>query len=646
MKISFENICTEFSRFYGIRKMNSEGQKRLFPVRGILITIVVGMILIAVPALAGAKQIKNTHTIIVGTELDYPPYSFLDEEGKPSGYNVELTRAIAEVMGLNVEIQIGPWGDIRHGLGTGKVGLISGMYYSKERDKSVDFSSPYTIVHHAIFARRDSPKIKSEADLRGREIIVMRGDIMHDYVLTKGLSKSPVPVDTPAEALRLLASGKYDYALTAKLPGLYWVKKLGLSNIEIVGPLMRPSAYCYAVKEGNTELLGRFNEGLAIIKETGQIKEIYDKWLGVLEPRGIPKGTILKYGGLSLLALLLILAGSVVWFRTLRSQVAQRTAELEKEINERKQAENELKDSEERYRALFDRSFELVYLCDFEGNFIDANNATLELLGYTKDDIKSMNFASFLDEDQLSGALETVEEILKTGSQRELAEYKLSRRNGEYIYVESKGAVIYREGEPYAIQGIARDITQRKRAEEALQESEKKLRIRNRIANIFLTFSDDKMYGEILGMVLEAMKSKYGVFGYIDENSALVCPSMTRDIWDQCQIPDKDVVFPRDTWGGIWGRALIEKTSIYSNESFKVPEGHVPVKRALDVPIIYQGEVIGNFLVGNKETNYVERDQELLEEISEYIAPVLSARLQRDKEEKDRKSVEKDLRKK
>jgi signal transduction histidine kinase/CheY-like chemotaxis protein len=194
-------------------------------------------------------------------------------------------------------------------------------------------------------------------------------------------------------------------------------------------------------------------------------------------------------------------------------------------------------------------------------------------------------------------------------------------------------------------ENLARDIIERETAEKELQESEKKLRIRNRIANVFLTIPDDKMYGEILGIVLEAMKSKYGVFGYIGENGALVCPSLTRDIWDQCQIPDKDIVFPRDTWDGIWGKALIEKTALYSNESFKVPEGHVPVMRALDVPIIYQEEAIGNLLVGNKETNYVERDQELLEEISEYIAPVLSARLQRDKEEKDRKRVEKDLRK-
>ncbi|MFH1951974.1 MAG: PAS domain S-box protein, partial [Pseudomonadota bacterium] len=146
-----------------------------------------------------------------------------------------------------------------------------------------------------------------------------------------------------------------------------------------------------------------------------------------------------------------------------------------KDIMEQKLAEEALRESEERYKALFERSLELVYLCDFEGNFIDANDAALELLGYTKDDIKSLNFGSLLTDDQLPLVVDTAEEILKTGSQKEVAEYKLRRKDGEYVYVESMGAIIYRKGKPYAIQGIARNITDRKQADETLRTSEAQL---------------------------------------------------------------------------------------------------------------------------------------------------------------------------
>ncbi|MDY6791879.1 MAG: PAS domain S-box protein [Thermodesulfobacteriota bacterium] len=179
-----------------------------------------------------------------------------------------------------------------------------------------------------------------------------------------------------------------------------------------------------------------------------------------------------------------------------------------------------------------------------------------------------------------------------------------------------------------------KDVSDRKRAQDALRRSELELNIRNRIAHVFLTVPDDEMYAKVLDVVLEAMESKFGIFGYIDEQGSLVCPSMTREIWDQCQVPDKDIQFPPDQWGGLWGRAMVDKKSLYSNQSLNVPQGHIPIARALDVPIIHQDELIGNFLVGNKKTDYDENDKRLLESICDYIAPVLNARLQRDREVK------------
>src|SRR5665648_1287818 len=100
---------------------------------------------------------------------------------------------------------------------------------------------------------------------------------------------------------------------------------------------------------------------------------------------------------------------------------------------------------------------------------------------------------------------------------------------------------------------------------EALRESQRKLSIKNRIVNVFLTTSAEEMYSHVLDVILDVMESKHGVFGYLDKNGAMVCPSMTKDIWEQCQIPDKTIVFSPGSWSGLWGRALAEKRSLYSN---------------------------------------------------------------------------------
>ncbi|MBW2645299.1 MAG: response regulator [Deltaproteobacteria bacterium] len=186
----------------------------------------------------------------------------------------------------------------------------------------------------------------------------------------------------------------------------------------------------------------------------------------------------------------------------------------------------------------------------------------------------------------------------------------------------------------------ARRAKVQKEAEEALRQSERNLSIRNRISQIFLTVPDEEMYAEVLKVILEVMESKYGVFGYIDEAGNYVCPSMTRDIWKKCQIVDKTIVFPCGSWGGIWGQALTEKKSIYSNKPFKVPEGHLPITRAMDVPIVHKENVIANLLIANKKSDYDEKDLELLEAISNHIAPVLNARLQRDKRDRERRQAE------
>ena len=89
--------------------------------------------------------------IHVGGDLNYPPYEFINENGKPDGYNTELTRAIAEVMGIEVDIQLGSWDDIRSRLEQGKLDVLQGMAYSTGRTDNYNFSPPHALVHGIIF---------------------------------------------------------------------------------------------------------------------------------------------------------------------------------------------------------------------------------------------------------------------------------------------------------------------------------------------------------------------------------------------------------------------------------------------------------------------------------------------------------------
>jgi PAS domain S-box-containing protein len=213
-------------------------------------------------------------------------------------------------------------------------------------------------------------------------------------------------------------------------------------------------------------------------------------------------------------------------------------------------------------------------------------------------------------------------------------EQKFLRPDKSIGYYSSTFQGNYSEkGELITIVGAVMDITERKQAEEVLI-------MQKRIGDVFLTNPDDEMFNEVLKVILEVMQSPFGVFGYIDENGALVVPTMTRQIWDKCDVPEKSIVFPRDTWGdSSWPRAVREKKPNYSNEiSNKTPEGHVTLMRHISLPIIFQEEVVGLFQVANKVTDYTEADINLLGAIAGYVAPVLNARLLRQNaEEKIRK---------
>ena len=295
---------------------------------------------------AGRKD-REAETIIVGGDRSYPPYEFLDKDGIPTGYNVELTRAIAKVMGFHVEFRLGHWADVKRGLDTKQIDVLQGIVFSQERAKELEFTPPHTFVHQSLFARKDFPPAQSFYDLQGKRVLVLRDGIMHETLKRYHPEVVPIPANTNADALQQLAAGKYDYALMSKLPGLYLIRELGLTNLAAMGKPLAAQRYGYAMAKGNRELAATFGEGLAILKNTGEYQVIYDRWLGVLEPRGMTWQEVLWRGALVFAPLVLFLGLMAFWSWSLRRQVALRTSELTREIAERKRTEEELRKNQE-----------------------------------------------------------------------------------------------------------------------------------------------------------------------------------------------------------------------------------------------------------------------------------------------------------
>ncbi len=125
----------------------------------------------------------------------------------------------------------------------------------------------------------------------------------------------------------------------------------------------------------------------------------------------------------------------------------------------------------EKYKELFEHSLDLIYVNDLNGNFLDASDLTLIALGIDREDIPNISFIDLLDRDNLIKAYKVTKEIRKTGKQSAQSEYKLKTKMGDYIYVETYGIPLKKDGEIYAILGVAKNITERKKAEKKLKES-------------------------------------------------------------------------------------------------------------------------------------------------------------------------------
>ncbi|MCP4644884.1 MAG: transporter substrate-binding domain-containing protein [bacterium] len=430
---------------------------------------------LSVPASAGAGEPDAAGTLVVRGDASYPPYEFLDESGRPTGFNVDLMRAVADVMGLEIDLGLGPWSEVRAQLESGSIDALTGMSYSNERAKTVDFSTPFIILTHSLFVRKGS-RVANLDDVAGKAVIVQRGDIMGDFVRQNAVTDMIVETDTQADALRLLADDQHDCALVGKLQGLYLVEELGLRNLEAVGPPILPSRYCFAVREGDVELRAVLNEGLSIVMKTGKYEEIHRKWFGIHDRRSARR-TAWKIALMALLPLLATLAAVLAWTWTLRREVARKTSELRKELADRKQAEDALAQSEERLELVLQGADLGSWDWFIESDKVTFDDRWLDMVGLDREDVDGTfrGWASLVHPEDRPFTEAAVAALLEGRIPKYECEYRMKTGDGGWKWVLDRGNITARNerGEATRLSGSHLDLTDRKRLEQELLQVHK-----------------------------------------------------------------------------------------------------------------------------------------------------------------------------
>ncbi len=245
----------------------------------LLALVVLTVVLLSLVACGGGKK---SDVVVVGTNAEYPPFEYVDEDGNITGFDVDIINAIAEKQGLEVQLVNTRWDGIFVALASGEFDMvISAATITDERKETVNFTDPYFNAGQMIAVRKeDAGNITSPDDLPGLTVGVQLGTT-GDIAASEMEGVTVERYDEITQAFQALANGSVDAIVNDGPVSADIIRSNPEFNCTMVGEPFTDELYGMAVRKELPDLLASLNEGLAAIKADGTYDEIYNKYFGV-----------------------------------------------------------------------------------------------------------------------------------------------------------------------------------------------------------------------------------------------------------------------------------------------------------------------------------------------------------------------------
>ncbi len=225
--------------------------------------------------------IQTNGKLVVALEGAWQPWSYHDESDTLVGYDVEVSRAIAEKLGVEPEYVESDWDSLFAGLDAGRFDIVcNGVEVTDERSKTYDFTTPYGYIHTALAVRKDNEDIKSFEDLKGK---TTANSLASTYMeLAESYGATVQGIDTLEETIQLLTAGRIDATLNADVSFYDYLNVHPDADFKLVAQTEDASHVAIPVRKGDdsASLLEAINTAIDELRADGTLKALGEKYFG------------------------------------------------------------------------------------------------------------------------------------------------------------------------------------------------------------------------------------------------------------------------------------------------------------------------------------------------------------------------------
>ncbi len=228
------------------------------------------------------QRINNGGTINVGTEGTYPPFTYHNKSGELTGYDVEVTRAVADKLGVDVEFKETQWDAMLAGLDSGRFDMVANQVSltTPERMAKYDKADAYSWSGAVVLAPIDDNRYSSWEGLSGmrtaQSLSSNYGEMAEQY------GAEIVPVEGMAQAIQLVKQDRADFTMNDNLAVLDYLKKFPDSGLEIklTAPASEQTGSGLVLIKGNDAVVAKLNDAMAELQADGTLTKLSQEFFG------------------------------------------------------------------------------------------------------------------------------------------------------------------------------------------------------------------------------------------------------------------------------------------------------------------------------------------------------------------------------